>query len=50
MNIHEFDPLGSSQFLVLKAIEGILLNNTFVVGVDGATLGRHSASNKIVIS
>ena len=35
---------------MLKAIEGILLNNTFVVGVEGATLGRHSASNKIVIS
>lgn len=26
------------------------MNNTFVIGVSGATLGRHSASNKIVIS
>jgi pSer/pThr/pTyr-binding forkhead associated (FHA) protein len=35
---------------VLKAVEGCLLNNVFIVGEPGATLGRHSASNQIVIS
>ena len=36
--------------MVLKAVEGQLLNNVFIVGEQGATLGRHSASNDIVIS
>lgn len=36
--------------LVLKAIEGPLLNDIFIVGAVGATLGRHTASNDIVIS
>ena len=35
--------------LVLKAIEGPLLNDLFIVGSAGATLGRHTASNDIVI-
>eukprot|EP00357_Protocruzia_adherens_P032726 CAMPEP_0114998274 /NCGR_PEP_ID=MMETSP0216-20121206/15401_1 /TAXON_ID=223996 /ORGANISM="Protocruzia adherens, Strain Boccale" /LENGTH=609 /DNA_ID=CAMNT_0002362823 /DNA_START=61 /DNA_END=1890 /DNA_ORIENTATION=- len=38
------------DILVLKAVEGQLLNNIFIVGATGATLGRHSASNDIVIS
>lgn len=36
--------------LVLKSIEGPLLNDIFIVGAVGATLGRHTASNDIVIS
>jgi pSer/pThr/pTyr-binding forkhead associated (FHA) protein len=36
--------------LVLKAVEGQLLNNVYIVGENGASLGRHSASNDIVIS
>jgi pSer/pThr/pTyr-binding forkhead associated (FHA) protein len=34
----------------LKAVEGQLLNNVYIVGENGAHLGRHSASNDIVIS
>jgi pSer/pThr/pTyr-binding forkhead associated (FHA) protein len=40
--------LGES-FLILKAIEGLLLNNTYVIGTGGASFGRHSASNDIVV-
>ena len=36
--------------MVLKAVEGQLLNNVYIVGENGAALGRHSASNDIVIS
>lgn len=35
---------------MLKAVEGQLLNNVYIVGENGAALGRHSASNDIVIS
>lgn len=38
------------EILVLKAVEGQLLNNIYIVGEAGASLGRHSASNDIVIS
>mmetsp|Transcript_49094 Transcript_49094/g.56438 ORF Transcript_49094/g.56438 Transcript_49094/m.56438 type:complete len:475 (+) Transcript_49094:126-1550(+) len=38
------------EILVLKAVEGQLMNNIFIVGISGATIGRHSASNDIVIS
>jgi hypothetical protein len=38
------------DILVLKAVEGQLLNNVYVIGTNGAALGRHSASNDIVIS
>jgi pSer/pThr/pTyr-binding forkhead associated (FHA) protein len=31
-------------------VEGQLLNNVYVIGQNGAALGRHSASNDIVIS
>jgi pSer/pThr/pTyr-binding forkhead associated (FHA) protein len=31
-------------------VEGQLLNNVYIVGENGAALGRHSASNDIVIS
>ena len=31
-------------------MEGQLLNNVYIVGENGAALGRHSASNDIVIS
>ena len=34
----------------MKAVEGQLLNNVYIVGENGAALGRHSASNDIVIS
>lgn len=40
----------TSEILVLKAVEGQLLNNVYIVGDAGAALGRHSASNDIVIS
>jgi pSer/pThr/pTyr-binding forkhead associated (FHA) protein len=36
--------------LVLKAVEGQLLNNVYIIGDNGAALGRHSASNDMVIS
>ena len=39
-----------SEILILKAVEGQLLNNVYIVGEHGAALGRHSASNDIVIS
>mmetsp|Transcript_861 Transcript_861/g.905 ORF Transcript_861/g.905 Transcript_861/m.905 type:complete len:115 (+) Transcript_861:609-953(+) len=39
-----------NEILVLKAVEGQLLNNVYIVGENGASLGRHSASNDIVIS
>lgn len=38
------------DILILKAVEGQLLNNVYIVGRNGAALGRHSASNDIVIS
>ena len=38
------------DILILKAVEGQLLNNVYIVGSNGAALGRHSASNDIVIS
>lgn len=38
------------DILVLKAVEGQLLNNMYIIGQNGAALGRHSASNDIVIS
>jgi hypothetical protein len=38
------------DILVLKAVEGQLLNNVYIIGPNGAALGRHSASNDIVIS
>jgi pSer/pThr/pTyr-binding forkhead associated (FHA) protein len=36
--------------MILKVLEGQLINNIFITGVAGATIGRHSASNDIVIS
>ena len=35
---------------MLKAVEGQLLNNVYIIGDNGASLGRHSASNDMVIS
>lgn len=40
----------NGEIIVLKAVEGQLLNNVYIVGENGAALGRHSASNDIVIS
>ena len=42
--------MGDMDILILKAVEGQLLNNVYIVGRNGAALGRHSASNDIVIS
>lgn len=42
--------VAASEVLVLKAVEGLLLNNIYIVGQAGATLGRHTASNDIVVS
>ena len=39
-----------NDILVLKAVEGQLLNNVYIIGDNGAALGRHSASNDMVIS
>lgn len=36
--------------ITMKAVEGQLLNNVYIIGPNGAALGRHSASNDIVIS
>ena len=36
--------------LALRALEGQLTNNTFIIGSAGTTIGRHSSSNDIVIS
>ena len=38
------------EVLSLKAVEGQLLNNTFLIGTSGATIGRNSGSNDIIIS
>ena len=38
------------EVVVLKAIEGTLSNHTFLIGKHGASVGRNSASNDIVIS
>ena len=35
---------------MLRAAEGQLLNNIYIIGDNGAALGRHSASNDMVIS
>jgi pSer/pThr/pTyr-binding forkhead associated (FHA) protein len=35
---------------VLRAAEGQLLGNVYIIGDNGAALGRHSASNDMVIS
>lgn len=47
--INEEDP-ESRLVIVLKVVEGQLLNNVYLVGENGARFGRHSASNDIVIS
>lgn len=39
-----------NDILVLRAAEGQLLNNVYIIGNNGAALGRHSASNDMVIS
>lgn len=44
------DQIKDTDILILKAVEGQLLNNVYVIGQNGAALGRHSASNDIVIS
>ena len=38
------------EAISLHAVEGQLTNNTFVIGSAGASVGRNSASNDIVIS
>lgn len=38
-----------AAFLILKAIEGQLMNNIYVIGPAGSSFGRHSASNDIVV-
>lgn len=45
-------PDGEEEMLiiVLKVVEGQQLNNVYLIGEQGARLGRHSASNDIVIS
>jgi len=49
-NVNELNQIKDSDILILKAVEGQLLNNVYVIGQNGAALGRHSASNDIVIS
>jgi hypothetical protein len=46
----ELNQIKDTDILILKAVEGQLLNNVYVIGQNGAALGRHSASNDIVIS
>ena len=38
------------EVLVLRAIEGTLSNHSFLIGKHGASVGRNSASNDIVVS
>ena len=42
--------LNLNEVLLLKAVEGQLVDNLYLIGVNGAALGRHTASNDIVIS
>jgi pSer/pThr/pTyr-binding forkhead associated (FHA) protein len=44
------DEFNDWEIVVLKAIEGALSNRTFLIGKHGASVGRNSASNDIVIS
>lgn len=37
------------EFCVLKALEGQLMNNIFIIGTPGASIGRNTSSNDIVI-
>jgi pSer/pThr/pTyr-binding forkhead associated (FHA) protein len=37
------------EVLVLKALEGQLMNNIFIIGAPGASIGRNTSSNDIVI-
>jgi pSer/pThr/pTyr-binding forkhead associated (FHA) protein len=46
----QLNQIKDMDILVLKAVEGQLLNNVYIIGPNGAALGRHSASNDIVIS
>ena len=41
--------VGDWEVLVLKAIEGTLNNHSYIIGKQGASIGRNSASNDIVI-
>jgi pSer/pThr/pTyr-binding forkhead associated (FHA) protein len=45
-----FDDFGDWEVVVLKAIEGTLSNHSFLIGKNGVSIGRNSASNDIVIS
>ena len=47
---NQLEEIKDMEILVLKAVEGQLLNDVFIIGPKGAALGRHSASNDIVIS
>ena len=47
---YQSSELQQNDILVLKAVEGQLLNNVYIIGDNGAALGRHSASNDMVIS
>lgn len=49
-NITTIPAILGKNNIVLKAVEGPLTNNTFIVNEEGVSLGRHSASNQIVIS
>lgn len=44
------DDQDEKLIIVLKVVEGQQLNNVYLIGDQGARLGRHSASNDIVIS
>lgn len=44
------DDFSDWEVLVLKAVEGTLSNHSFLIGKHGASMGRNSASNDIVIS
>lgn len=44
------DEQDEKLIIVLKVVEGQQLNNVYLIGEQGARLGRHSASNDIVIS
>jgi pSer/pThr/pTyr-binding forkhead associated (FHA) protein len=44
------NPNQMNEILSLKAVEGQLVNNAYLISEAGASMGRHSASNNIVIA
>jgi len=48
--IKQIKDTGLDKIIMLKCIEGQLLNNIYIIGQNGASIGRHSRNNNIVIT